>query len=324
MKKIIPIAIIGLAALFYFLIQEKKDLRPVFSGNIEVTEVDVSFRIPGQIVSLSVEEGNSIEIGQTIARLDDSEISKEIAVRNADIRQAQGRLLELSNGFLTGEITSAEETVKALEFKLNQASQDLSRMKKLYAKQGVAEREYENAATAYKVLTAQKADAVSRLQTMKNGPRAEQIEQARAACEKAQKALEQTELKLSFTKLAAPISGIVERKFVETGENVNTGSPVVSLLDFSDTWARVYIPETMLGKVRLGQEMLIRCDSYPGKVFQGTVAYISPSAEFTPKSIQTQEERVKLVFRIKVKIPNQGQELKPGMPVDVEFSPDRR
>ncbi len=154
---------------------------------------------------------------------------------------------------------------------------------------------------------------------LKKGPRDEIIEQAQAKVERARAALEMAQTNLDYATLTAPLAGIILSKNMEPGEYVAPGTPVVTIGDLEHTWLRAYINETDLGRIKYGQKVKITTDTYPGKVYEGRVSFIASEAEFTPKNIQTKEERVKLVYRIKVDIPNPSLELKPGMPADAEI-----
>ena len=162
-------------------------------------------------------------------------------------------------------------------------------------------------------------EAQERFALVKKGPRQETIDQARARLEQAKQSLALATTRLSYATLAAPFSGVVLSKHVEAGEYVSAGTPVVTVGDLEHVWVRAYVNETDLGRVKLGQKSRATTDTYPGKRYEGNVSFISSQAEFTPKSVQTSQERVKLVYRIKVNLLNPRMELKPGMPADVEI-----
>ena len=154
---------------------------------------------------------------------------------------------------------------------------------------------------------------------VKEGPRKEDISAAEQRVSQARAALLTAEERLKDTVIYAPVSAVVIRKNIELGETVGTGIPVFTLGDLEDPWIKVYVKEDKLGLVKLGQKAKITVDSYPGKVYEGTVTFISSEAEFTPKNVQTKEERVKLVFGVKVRVKNINDELKPSMPADVRI-----
>ncbi|MFN3476405.1 MAG: HlyD family secretion protein [Candidatus Methylomirabilales bacterium] len=132
------------------------------------------------------------------------------------------------------------------------------------------------------------------------------------------------ETQFGYTILKSPQAGVVLRKHVEPGEMIAAGTPIVTIADLQDIWLKIYIPEPQLGRIKLGQTAEITTDSYPGKVYKGRVTFINSEAEFTPKNVQTQEERVKLVFAVKISVDNPNQELKPGMPADAKVRLNER
>jgi HlyD family secretion protein len=154
---------------------------------------------------------------------------------------------------------------------------------------------------------------------VKKGPRKETIDQARARLDQANQALAMAETQLGYATLVSPISGVVLSKNVEPGEYVAPGTPVVTIGNLDNVWLRAYINETDLGRVKVGQRVRVTTDTYPGKVYEGYISFIASQAEFTPKNVQTEKERVKLVYRIKIDIPNPNMELKPGMPADADI-----
>jgi len=151
---------------------------------------------------------------------------------------------------------------------------------------------------------------------LRKGYRTEQVEQARAQLKVAEEALAQARINLGYTLLTAPMDGMVLSENVEPGEYVAAGTPVVTIGRLDPLWLRAYIAESDLGRVKLGQAARVTTDTYPGREYPGTVTFIAQDAEFTPKNVQTEQERVKLVYRIKITLPNPDHELKPGMPAD--------
>jgi HlyD family secretion protein len=166
------------------------------------------------------------------------------------------------------------------------------------------------------------AQARAALELVRAGPRRERLDQARARLRQAEEALALAGYRLDETRLRAPVGGVVLSEHVEPGEYVAPGTPVVTLADLGRVWLRAYVDEPDLGRVRLGQEVQVTTDSFSGKAYEGRVSFISSEAEFTPKNVQTRKERVKLVFRIRIDVPNPGGELKPGMPADAVVARD--
>jgi len=272
MKKRILIAGIGiviLIALFMtFRLRNKQDpgVLPV-SGNVEVTEVNIAFKIPGRVVALLTDEGRTVRINEKIAVLDSAEYESQVNQNRAILRNAEATL--------------------------DKARKDYERADVLYKNGAISSQQMDAAKTANDVTLSQVQQAAAALRTF--------------------------EVKLKDTVIYSPVSGVVLRKNVEAGETVSAGTPVYTIGDLENPWIKVYVKEGKLGLVKLGQKAEIRTDSYPGKIYEGTVTYISSEAEFTPKNVQTQEERVKLVYGVKVSVKNVNDELKPSMPADVKI-----
>jgi len=270
MKKKIKIiillaAIIGLASFLFIQFKEKeRNKRIKVSGNIEATDVRLSFRVSGKIKELLTDEGKVIKTGDVLARLDTDELTQ---IKN----QAQGSL-------------------KAAEYQYELDKVDYERAENLF-KTGA--------------ISAQKRDfAKTKFDAGKSN-----VEALRAS-------LDLANTRLGFADLASPIDGFVLTKSAEAGEVVQIGSTVFTVANLQDIWLTAYINETDLGRVKLNQAAEIRTDTYPGKVYKGRISFISQEAEFTPKQIQTTEERVRLVYRIKIQVDNTNLELKSGMPAD--------
>ncbi len=341
------------------------------SGNIEVTDAEVSFKIPGRVEARLVDEGQTVKTGQTVARLDSAELTQEVALRRAEAEaaravlaefqagsrpqeiaqaqaaaeQAKARLDEMLAGSRPQELAAAEAGLRAAEAEAERTKLDAERYEGLYKKQIVSAQQNDAARTAYETALerqrqaeeqlklvregprqeqieqarAQWMQAEERFRLVKEGPRKEQIEQARARYEQARQALAVAETRLGYATLTSPLTGIVLSKNIEPGEYVTAGTPIVTVGDLEHPWVRAFIDETDLGRVKVGQRTRVTTDTFPGKVYEGHVSFIASQAEFTPRSVQTEKERVKLVYRVKVEIANPNMELKPGMPADAEI-----
>lgn len=296
----------------------KKDISSTLkvSGTIEVTSTEVSFKVPGRIRERLVDEGAAVRTGQLVARLEDADLANEVAVRTAQVESARQLLAELEAGSRRDEVRQAEAVVARAEAEAKRQTDDFRRQQELLAKEVISRQRFEAVQAAYEAAQAQLRESRAALSLVREGPRRERIAQGRARLREAEAALKEAETRLGYATLTAPTAGIVTAKHAEPGEQVNPGSPVVTVGDLTSCWLRAYIPETELGRVKLGQRVRVTSDTYRGKAYEGTITFISPEAEFTPKNVQTEKERVKLVYRIKVTIPNPQQELKPGMPAD--------
>ena len=292
----------------------------IVSGTIEATEAQVSFKVAGRVAQRLVDEGDVVTSGQTIAALDTSDLLIEIAARTADVWLAQSSLDELQTGSRPEEIAQARAAFESAQADEQKQRDDYTRQRGLFARQVISSSEYQRAESGYIMAKAAVSEARATLDLLVKGPRVERIEQARAGRERVLQALAAAQQRLADATLAAPSAGVVLSKDIEPGEYVMPGTPVVTIGDLEHVWLRAYISETDLGRVKLGQRAAVTTDSYPGKKYDGVIAFISSEAEFTPKTVQTRTERVKLVYRIKINLANPAMELKPGMPADGEIS----
>ena len=345
------------------------------SGNIEVRDAEISFKIAGRVRERLVSEGELAKAGQVIARLDSSDLVQEVALRRAELRAAKSSLAELKAGYrpeeiaqgqavmqkaqarldelLSGsrpqEIAAAEASVQNASVNVTHLKIEFDRQSKLLKGDTISQREFDRAKSEYERAVASLREAQEKLKLIKEGPRKEQIDQARAALNEAneryemlkkgprEETIEQSrarveqatathamaEIRLNYATITAPFSGIVLSENVEPSEYVAPGTPIVTLGDLENVWLRAYINETDLGRVKWGQMVRVTTDTYPGKIYEGRISFISSEAEFTPKNVQTEKERVKLVYRVKIDIPNPSMELKPGMPADAKIVLDQ-
>lgn len=318
-KFFILLLIVGVGGLLYnFYIRDKKKEEHVLrvSGNIEAQEVNIGFKISGKITSLTVQEGDWVEKGAIVGRLDDKDFRHRLELAQASLQTAEARLQKLLAGSRPEEIREAEASLHQAEFDMLNRKNQYERMKALFERGVIPRETLDNVETGYKMAQAQLRRAEEHYKLVKEGPRKEEIEEARAQVEQAKASLRLSESQLNDTLLFSPISGMVLVKSAEVGEVVNPGTTVVTLADIRNVWLKAYIPETELSRVKWGQEVIVTTDLRPQKEYKGKISFISSQAEFTPKQIQTEKERVTLVYRIKIDIPNPEKELKPGMPAD--------
>jgi HlyD family secretion protein len=316
---LVAVVVLGGSGLFYARWQPADPTDRIrVSGNIEITEAQASFKAAGRIDARLVSEGDVVSAGQIIARLDRIELAQQVALQQADVQAAAADLAELKAGSRPEEIAQGEAAVRRARAEEERWRAEAARQSDLYAQDIVSAREREAADATLAVARAQLRDAEERLALLRKGPRHERIAQARARLEHATQARGLSQTRLDDGLLVAPISGIVLAENIEPGEYVSPGTPVVTIGVLGDVWLRAYIDETDLGRVKVGQRARITTDTYPDKAYDGVVSFIASEAEFTPKNVQTEKERVKLVYRIKIDVPNPSFELKPGMPADAE------
>jgi HlyD family secretion protein len=277
------------------------------SGNIEAHQSLVSFKgVQSRIVELPFDEGQWVDAGTVLARLDAADYGKQVEVNEAALNVAEQQLASAME-----KVDVARATVLNDRADLAQRQLDYERRQRLFKGNATSAEDRDLALTAFR-------QAQAALQRDLAGARAAQrdVEVARASIRNGQKSLELAKIILGYTTLRAPFSGVILVRNAELGEVMQPGTPVVTLADLDHVWLRGYISETDLGRVRWGQDAIVTTDSYPGKKYRGHVSFIASDAEFTPKSVETHKERVTLVYRIKIDVENPRHELKPGMPAD--------
>jgi HlyD family secretion protein len=289
------------------------------NGTIEATEVEVSSKLPGRIAQLLVREGDAVQANQIIARLDMAEIEAEVAQHQAALARTEAQLKELLAGSRVEEIEEAHANLRQAEDNLKLAKDDWDRFDNLFKEGAISAQERDRAKNKVEVAISQVKAAQERYQMIRIGPRPEVIEAARHERDRAKAALGAAQVRLRDGTILAPLAGIVLTKRAEQGEIINPGFPIVVLIDPDDLWLRVYIPESEIGLVKIGQKGTITVDSFPKRKFEGKVIEISSKAEFTPRTVQTKKERVNLVFGVKISLDNRERLLKPGMPADAEI-----
>jgi HlyD family secretion protein len=322
-KRFVIAGIVVVIGVAVFIINHLRHNREegviLLSGNVEVTESDVGFKLSGRIMELSVDEGYRVKKGDRLAILDSAELENVVALGKANLSEALTKLEELRTGSRPQEIEQAKANVTQREAELSKAKKDYERNTRLYKEDAISTQQMDESTKAYNVAVSLYENALQALSLTKEGPRKEEIKMAEHRVEQARASLRVNEERLKETVIYAPTDGVVLKKHIELGETVSPGTPVFTIGDLAHPWIKVYVKEDKLGYVRLSQKAVVTVDTYKGKEYEGTVTYIASEAEFTPKNVQTQEERVKLVFGIKVSVKNINDELKPGMPADVKI-----
>lgn len=342
------------------------------SGNIEVTDVEVSFKVPGRVLVRRVDEGMKVQAGDVVALLDSQDLRaqkdvrqaafelakaaedelqrslpEQIAAAEAGMRRAKSAWQDAEAGYLPEEQKAATSARQQAQAEYDRAERDFGRSAALFDRGVITKEEFDRDRTTMDVAKERLSQAVEherlvsqpfreyRREEAKHAyeqaqaqyravydTRNERLAQAAARRKEAEAALALAQIQLDDATLKAPLSGVVLSKNIEPGEYVVPGTPVVTIGDLDHVWLRAYIDEREVGLVKHGQTVRVRTDTFPDKVHQGWVAFISSEAEFTPKTVQTPKERVKLVFRIKINIDkseNPNMALLPGMPADAEI-----
>ena len=288
------------------------------TGTVEATQVDVSVKITGRILERLVKEGDKVSRGQLLVRLDDSELAADVKRQEAALRSAQATLRDLQKGARQQEIEDARAAVSSAEATRSMTEREFQRNDQLFKQNLIAAQDVDRARQAYEVARAQERSARERLALILEGSRPDQIDAARWQVTQAESALAQAQSRLREAQVISPIDGVVLRKNLEAGETANPGVPILTLVNPKDVWLRAYVPETEVGRLKVGDTATLRVDAFPNRVFSGRLIEIGSEAEYTPRNVQTKKERVNLVFRIKIQIDNPEGILKPGLPADAD------
>lgn len=323
-RKIVPaaVALAVIAALLKLTILRggEEDSPLEASGTVEATEAQLGFQLPGRIAAILVREGDRVRVGDTLALLDRAELEARRHQTLAQLAAAQALLGELVAGSRDEERAQAREQLRAAREQYGDAQRELARVRQLFDAGALSQEALDRAALAFELASSRRDQAEQQLRLVETGPRPERIAAQRALVAQAEAAVRQADAMLSYAVIVAPFDGVVTVRDREPGEAVPAGAPVLTVMNLDDRWVRIYVPEDRIGAVSLGQPAEISSDTYPGAVYPGEVSFISTHAEFTPRNVQTREERVKLVYAVKVRVVRDERDhLKPGVPADVRL-----
>jgi HlyD family secretion protein len=286
------------------------------SGTIEAIEVNVATKVAGELEERSVDEGARVRPGDKLAAIDHSTLDIQLRQAEAGVDLARAQLVLLRNGARREDIRQAEAALAQAQASLKVAVDDARRMRELEKTGSVTPKQREDAEARLTVVEAQTNAAAEALQKVRTLARPEEIQAAEARLAQAQAAADLLKKTIADCTITAPVGGIVTHKAVEVGELVTQGATIVTLSELDSVYVMIYVTEKELGRIRLGDNAEVKIDTFPDRAFSGKVTYISPEAEFTPKNVQTKQDRVKLVFGVKVEIENREGLLKPGLPAD--------
>jgi HlyD family secretion protein len=322
----VPVAIVAIALVGWMLTRNGGDDggRISASGTIEGTEADLGFQLGGRVALITPREGDRVTAGDVLARLEQNELDARRAAAVAQAEGARALLVELERGARPEEVRQSQSSVTAAQQRMQETEAALTRARRLYEGGAVSREDLDHAVTANAVARAQYQQAREQMSMVNEGPRTERVQAQRAAVRQAEAAIAQVQANTDNAIIRAPFSGVVTVRHREPGESTAAGAPVLTLMNTDDRWVRIYVREDQVGRVALGQQARITSDSHPGKTFNGRVSFIASEAEFTPRNVQTNEERVKLVYAVKVTIVGDAAlDLKPGIPADVVLTAAR-
>lgn len=294
----------------------------VLYGNVDIRETDLAFNNNEHIHQILVQEGDKVTKGQLLATLHRSRHEAEMRAAAARVKAREAALARLVAGSRPEEIRQAKANVAAAQARLADARATYDRTRDLSRRQAASAQAFDDAQAALNTASANLKVAEAALALAEQGPRAEDIEEARAMLMADKAQLELSKEILADTELFAPNDGIIRNRILEPGDMVSPQTPVLTLALNDPVWVRAYAPETALGKLVLGTSAKVTTDSFPEKSYTGWVGYVSPTAEFTPKNVETTELRTRLVYQVRVFVCNPAGELRLGMPATVTIALD--
>jgi HlyD family secretion protein len=322
-RRIIPIVVVIAAiaggAWYYWSQKSAHDPHAPFalSGNIDVHQVELGFRVTGRIADLKVDEGDVVKAGDVLAQLDRVPFENDVAAAAADADAARNMFEKATRGYRVEEIAQARATVRERDVDLANARVTLKRLEDLVARSLVTRQQVDDAQARVRGIEAQLASAREQLNMLTRGSRVEDIDAQRATLAAAEARLAQAKTALDDTTLRAPTAGIVAVRARENGAIVQAGQTVYTVLLNDPVWIRAYVPQPRLGRIKPGMTVKVEVDSMPDKQYDGTVGFISPQAEFTPKNVQTEQVRDDLVYRVRIIAKDPDNVFRQGMPVTV-------
>jgi HlyD family secretion protein len=287
------------------------------SGNVDVHQVELAFRVSGRISAVKVQEGDKVSAGQVLAELDPVPFRTDVDSAKADLAQAQAQLDKTRRGFRVEEVAQARANVAQRAADLENAQVTLRRQEQLVAAGLVTHQQIDDAQARVHMSEATLAASREQLALELRGSRIEDIEAQEATVASAQARLEKAQTALADATLLAPSKGIISVRARELGAIVQAGQTVYTLTLDDPVWIRAYVSQPRLGRIKPGMRVLVTIDSMPGRQYEGTVGFISPEAEFTPKTVQTEQVRDDLVYRIRVIASDPDNVFRQGMPVTV-------
>ncbi|MCX8617237.1 secretion protein HlyD [Gilliamella sp. B2923] len=325
-KRLIPLLlliIILISGAIWFINKSPSSL--VLYGNVDIRTVNSSFRVSGRLMQLNYEEGDPIKQGDLLAKLDAKPYQNAVNQAKANLMVKQAQLDLMINGYRKEEVAQAAAQVLQYQASYDYAENNYQRMAKLIKSSSISKDQFDNSLTLRDQAKANLQTAKQKLEKLTNGYRKEEIESAQATVQAAQAELAQAELNLSDTELYAPSQGTILTRAVESGTMLTAGSPIYAISLDRPVWVRAYIDEINLHQAIPGRKVYVFTDSQPDKPYVGQIGFVSPTAEFTPKTVETPVLRTDLVYRLRIQINETGQGqaddmLRQGMPVTIKFA----
>lgn len=299
---------------------KKSDDAVEASGMIETTDVIVSSRVAGNILDLRVHEGDRIKKGETLAVVDDADLRLQADGFRAGVAIARAQFQLISKGTRPEDITQANEAVRQATISLKSARDDVQRLESLVQAGSIPEKSIADARTRVAIAERQLASVQANYQKFRHGAPIEEISAAKARLDQAESQLASIQKRITDCTVLAPIDGVITRRGFDVGEFVNIGGGIATISRTDPVKLKIYVPEDQLGRIKLGQTADLKIDTWADRVFHGRVIYISPTAEFTPKNVQTKDDRTKLVFEVQLEVANPDGALKSGITAEARLA----
>lgn len=296
-----------------------KEKELILYGNVDIRQVDLAFRVGGRLTDVLVEEGDKVEVGQPLARIEKDILEQQLAAAKAELQIQQANLLRLEKGYRIQEIAQARAAVASAEAQAENAKIAWKRITRLRSGNAASQKDLDNAAAVKKETGAALRSAREHLAMLMAGFREEDVLAQKASVESAQAQFNKAAIQLADAVLYAPQKGIILTRAREAGAIVSEGQTIYTLTLNDPVWIRAYVDEPSLGLIYPGMEVEVETDSVPGKKYPGTIGFISPLAEFTPKTVETMEVRTSLVYRIRIRMNDPDKVMRQGMPVTVRI-----
>lgn len=317
MKKILVIS--SLVLLLFNGCSDKTEGDEKFYGNVDVRTVSLAFQVSGKIDSIPFEEGQKVKKGDLLATLDNALYEAYLKQSEAQIAVQKAQIQKLEKGYRKEDIEKARATMEQKKVLMENAESTFKRYQKLLTTRSISDEQYDTSKTAYESANALYAYAKSSLKLLENGYEKEDILSAKAQLSALESQKDQHQIHLNDTKLYAPSDGLILTRVYEVGSIVNASQVVIEMAKEDEYWIRSYLSEKYLGLIKPGMKALIVTDNNREKVYEGKVSFISPLAEFTPKSVQTEDLRTDLVYRFRIVLNTYDDRIKQGMPVTIKF-----
>jgi HlyD family secretion protein len=314
---VLVIALGGAGVWFY---QQEHQPSLTLYGNVDIRTVNLSFRVAGRLSDVRVDEGDSVQAGDVVGLLDDAPYQTALQQAKASVAVAQAKLDLMHDGYRNEETAQVKAQVAQLKSALDYADSFYRRQQSVVKSGGVSMNQLEDARTLRNQAQANLQAAQDKLRQYRTGNRPQEIKQAAAALEEARAQYAQAALNVSDTRLITPSAGTILTRAVEPGTMLSAGSSVLTLSLTQPVWVRAYISEVNLQNAVPGRSVLIYTDGRPDRPYHGSIGFVSPSAEFTPKSVETTDLRTDLVYRIRIVVQDADASLRQGMPVSLKFA----